>query len=684
MLVPRRVEEVVVLVPNKYYDRVVTRLASKGIFHVEQPPREVAGGADRTYLQVFASASEQVSRIESYFKALDSEAELKTGLRLEVDEWIASYKRALEAHSDVLNTFERGVARISEAESRVSELIAIKSVLEPMKRIDADVRKATKAARLSFAIGIIEGEINTDYIESLAEKTNVMIAIETPVEGFTIVAVAGKPGEVSRVVERLRRVGWTPLAIPEELSGVPSIAYEDVSSRIKQLMDEIDWIKKELSSRLEELRVVYTLLYTFREVFRFLVNTGRTRTLSVFRGFIDTADIRELRKILDEEARGAYSILSLGIKRAEERVPTKIRMPRILRVFHKVVEIYGEPDPDEVVPTLFMAVTFPIIFALMFPDAGHGLLVVLFALYYMMPRDRDWGILATILGTSSVISGILAGELFGPLVSEKIGLYDLWHKLGFETPPLAQPTFAAEVATGAEKSALATLLLYESISIALWIGGFMLSFGSLLGVIDAYLKGERTSIYTLKLPKLLFFASVTSPFLVKYNVSEAGAVIQKAVFEMGGGDPLATFTIYGAIIGLAWMFIGGIVEAVIEGHNPLSGLGHGFLEAYESLLMAMGNIPSFLRIMALALAHSSLMLGFTELYYVIAGGGGFSIVFGVIVYIIGNLLAAGLEGILAFAHSIRLHFYEWFSKFYSGTGIPFKPVSIPNVQILLR
>ncbi|MEB3779157.1 MAG: V-type ATP synthase subunit I [Desulfurococcales archaeon] len=680
---PRRVEEVVVLVPNKYYDRVVTRLASEGIFHVEQPPREVAGGSDRTYLQVFASASEQVSRVESYFKALGSEPTLEPGLKLEIDEWIASYKKTLEAHSDVLRMFERGVARISEAESRINELTAIKSVLEPMRHIDADVRKATRASRLSFAIGIIEGETDTGYLESLAEKANVLMAIETPVEGFTIIAVAGRPGDVSRVVERLRRIGWIPLAIPEELSGVPSVAYEDVTSRIKQLMAEIDRIREELASRLNELRVAYTLLYTFREVFRFLVNTGRTRTLSVFRGFIDTADVKRLKEILDEEARGAYSILSLGVRRAEERVPTKIRMPRILRVFHKVVEIYGEPDPDEVVPTLFMAVTLPIIFALMFPDAGHGLLVVLFALYYMMPRDRDWGILVAILGASSIVSGILAGEFFGPLVSEKIGLYDLWHKLGFETPPLAQPTFAAEVATGAEKSALATLLLYESISIALWIGGFMLSFGSLLGVIDAYLKGETISIYTLKLPKLLFFASVTSPFLVKYDISEAGAVIQKAIFEMGGGDPLATFTIYGAIIGLAWMFIGGIVEAVIEGHNPLSGLGHGFLEAYESLLMAMGNIPSFLRIMALALAHSSLMLGFTDLYHVIAGGG-FSIVFGVIVYIIGNLLAAGLEGILAFAHSVRLHFYEWFSKFYSGTGIPFKPVSIPNVQILLR
>ncbi|MEM2348882.1 MAG: V-type ATPase 116kDa subunit family protein, partial [Acidilobaceae archaeon] len=107
------------------------------------------------------------------------------------------------------------------------------------------------------------------------------------------------------------------------------------------------------------------------------------------------------------------------------------------------------------------------------------------------------------------------------------------------------------------------------------------------------------------------------------------------------------------------------------------------MEVYEAILMATGNIPSFLRIMALAMAHSSVMLSFAFIFEMLASLGVAGLIIGIIAYIIGNLIVVALEGILAFAHSLRLHFYEWFSKFYTGTGIPFTPISIPEVKVII-
>ena len=44
-----------------------------------------------------------------------------------------------------------------------------------------------------------------------------------------------------------------------------------------------------------------------------------------------------------------------------------------------------------------------------------------------------------------------------------------------------------------------------------------------------------------------------------------------------------------------------------------------------------------------------------------------------VVIVFGNIFVLALEGLIVFIHTLRLHFYEWFSKFYAGTGTEFNP-----------
>jgi V/A-type H+-transporting ATPase subunit I len=685
MLVPRRIAEVVIVTPSQDFDKVVAGLAREGLMHPEAPPPEFKGRVEREYLNAYSVASEYAGKLESFFRVLGVEPRSGKEVSVRASNWLEALEKVIERFRIDYEAFERGVSSLVKMEERINELVSLKAALEPISDVDADVREAQEAAKIGYIIGYmdVEEEEAEALARDLAARHGVVVAVER--RGDTVVvSVAGEKAGVHKSYLDLRQRGFTPVSIPPELPGSPAEAYREVSESIKRLHEESERLRSRLLSAADDMYTFYSAVASLRDVFKLLSNTGRTRTTSVIRGYIDQADLGRLRKILEEATKGSYVLQVVSIRRGEYKVPTKIKLPRFLRPFHMVVQVYGEPDPDEIVPTIFVAVMLPVMFALMFPDAGHGLLVVLFALGYMMKRSRDWGILAAILGSSSIVSGFLAGEVFGPLVSEKIGLYSFWKSMGFDHPPLAPPTFAAEAYPEGDprRASLALALFYQAMTIALWMGGFILAMGSFLGVVDAYLKRDMQGLVLAKLPRFLFFLSVSSPFFLYFDVTKSGSVLSKAIFEMGGGDPLATFVLYGSIMGLAWLFLGSIVEYRLHGENPLHGAGRGLLEVYENLLMAVGNIPSFLRILALALAHTSLMLGFTEIYKIIADGPAATVA-AVFVYILGNLLAAGLEGILAFAHSIRLHFYEWFSKFYGGTGVEFRPVEMRGINVVL-
>ncbi|MCX8196373.1 MAG: hypothetical protein N3F67_04780 [Acidilobaceae archaeon] len=676
MLRARRLEEVLLLVPKSKYDAVVARLSMEGLFHVEEPPREFPGSTSSKFKSLFSQASERVSKISSYFAALGLEPSPEPGLEIEVSDWGESFQAYVSRYAELDRFYEEGVSRLLGARARAQELEKLKLQLEPLKEIKVDLRSVMEGARLQLAVGIAPAGLLRD-LEELAQSHGALLAAEG--EREVLLAVAARSDRMRAIVTAMLKKGVTLVTIPKELPGSPAEAYALVSQELARLREEIEGLRKDLLSRSEELRYYYTYMSAYREIFKILASTHETRTTAIMRGYVDEGDVRRLEAALEEETGGAHGLLRLGVVKGESRV-TKVSLPPWLKPFHNIVRLYGEPSPDEVIPTLFLAVTFPIAFALMFPDAGHGLLLVLFAYFYLRKRSPDWAFVISVLGFAAVAAGLLAGELFGPLPAELIHLPSFWKALGLKTPPLALPTYAIEHGL----AELVEELLFRSISISLWAAAFMLSFGSLLGIVNSYLRGELEEAMAVKVPRFLFFFSVTSPFLFLFDARAAGGLLGEALLALGGESFAGRLLLLAIAGSLAWLLLGEAIVGALHGHSPLPGLAKGAVEAFEALLMALGNIPSFLRIMALSLAHASIMMALALIYKTLAGAGIFGIALGIAVYIIGNIIVTALEGILAFAQSLRLHFYEWFSKFYSGSGVPFTPISLPGVRVVVR
>lgn len=677
MLTARKLEEVLVIVPKRKYDSVVARLAMEGIFHVEEPPREFPGGSSYKFKALLSQASEKVSKISGYFAALGLEPAIEPGLEVEVSDWGEALQRHVSRYSDLERFYEEGVSKLSGARARAQELEKLLQVLEPVKDIDVDLRALTEGLQLQLVVGIASPSQEGELLE-LASSHNALVALEQRGK-VSIVAVAAKSGQMRPLVTALLKRGVTLLTIPRELPGKPSEAYAITAKELAQLREEIERLRKELLARSDELRLYYTYMLAYREIFKMLASTHETATTAVMRGFVDKEEIGRLERALEEETGRAYSLVRLGTVTGESMV-TKLDMPSWLRPFHNIVRLYGEPSPVEIVPTLFLAITFPIAFALMFPDAGHGLLLILFAQLYLKRRSPDWAFVLTVLGFASIVSGLMAGELFGPLPAEWLHIPSLWKALGLKTPPLALPTYAVEHGL----TELVGELLFRSISISLWAAAFVLTFGSLLGIVNSYMRKDPEELWALRVPRFLFFLSVTAPFLITFDARLAGAIISEALFQLGGDDLLSRAVFFGIAGSLLWLLLGEPIAQAIHGHNFLQALGKGLIEAFEAVLMALGNVPSFLRIMALSLAHASIMLALAVIFKTLLAAGTAGLLLGAVVYIVGNLIVTALEGILAFAQSLRLHFYEWFSKFYAGSGVPFTPISVPNVRIVVR
>jgi V/A-type H+-transporting ATPase subunit I len=131
---------------------------------------------------------------------------------------------------------------------------------------------------------------------------------------------------------------------------------------------------------------------------------------------------------------------------------------------------------------------------------------------------------------------------------------------------------------------------------------------------------------------------------------------------------------------LILIFVRGFLEyalTVKEG-GAKKGAGQVILDSVMAWLVDvleifcgyMSNTLSFMRVAGLGIAHVCLMTSFLQLTRMAGGAGG------IVIYLLGNLLVIVLEGLSAGIQSLRLNYYEFFSRYFTGKGIAYEPVGL--------
>jgi len=108
--------------------------------------------------------------------------------------------------------------------------------------------------------------------------------------------------------------------------------------------------------------------------------------------------------------------------------------------------------------------------------------------------------------------------------------------------------------------------------------------------------------------------------------------------------------------------------------NWAGRIGMGCYQLFSTIFY-MGDVLSYLRLMALGMVTGGLAMAFNVMAKTASEGKtikGYIVM--VIILIVGHLFNTAISGLSAFVHTIRLQFVEFFPKFLEGGGVQFKPL----------
>lgn len=334
--------------------------------------------------------------------------------------------------------------------------------------------------------------------------------------------------------------------------------------------------------------------------------------------------------------------------------PVRLKNNRLARPFEFYVSMYGLPSYNEIDPTLFVAITYSLLFGMMFADVGQGLVLSLFGWFIMWKKMKNpLGKILAPCGIASAFFGTLLGSVFG----FEHWLDDFWTWVNARTGiPINHGKLI-----NIEDTAVINVLIYATIG----IGAVMVICAMLLSII--------TSLRQKQLGTAIFSSNGIAGLC--FYVSVVYAAVQMLVF--GNSNILsAPYILCLIVLPLLLIFLQEPLGELIEGkeHWLPENLGdfamQNFFELFEVILSYVSNTVSFLRVGAFVLVHYGMMTVVFTLAEMSAEGSPAYI----LVVILGNLLVIVLEGLLVGIQSLRLEFYEMFSRFYTGSGKPFTPI----------
>jgi V/A-type H+-transporting ATPase subunit I len=490
--------------------------------------------------------------------------------------------------------------------------------------------------------------------------------------------------ESDKILKVMRALNSNPFVIPKDLPQIPSEAYSLAESKIKELTEKKKNITKELAKITKKIRgqilAMHENAFVAKEVLETLRKPGGTKNFAVIQGFIPKKMEKKFKEVtsqwtsITEEVTDEETLANL---------PVHLDNPKWVRTFEVITSSQGIPKKGEFDPTWMIALMWPIFYGLMFADLGHGLLLMGLGLLFKFKGQGTlsrWGMLLAISGGAGALAGIFQGEVFGFHIQHFVG----FEALLLEGGPLHSISWLIGAISVAELTFDQVIMILK---VSLFLGVIHLSWAFLLRIRNFAKKKDKDGLIFEAIPNLFMWLGVFGVMMGAigsgYDVmnmyskihTEAVPWVSVLVGEWAVVWLVVRISIIIILACVVMMIIGGIKH---NKKHPEDG-GDMVSVVMEVLLgktiECLAHSISYARIGIMLLVHAALLLTVNQAFESL---GGLSSPMALVLIIGGQIGIMMIEGLIVYIQSLRLHLYEFFTKWYDGGSQPFKQL-VPEI-----
>ncbi|MBN2449984.1 MAG: hypothetical protein JXR77_06325 [Lentisphaeria bacterium] len=645
-----------VLILGKYVTALTKALGEMGHVHlvdaVEQSPHRLLAAVDREpEIQVLDRLLVRVGALlELLGVEADAEVPLADGLTREAVEELV--RRAEEAY--------RGV------DARIAELLQQSGVLarESERLRSYPVQHVRLGALRDLShLYVVTGRLAPSLLpaagDMLGDRGILVHDEEDPFRRGRVLLLTSRRNRWA-VDADLVKLGFAKEELPEGGDTTPEEERHAVEGRLDAMRQELDACRRQvLRLSVEHGGPLLAARHQLRgalAVLRAQQHFGRSQLLYCISGWIPRESEPEVREAV-ERITGGTGVMELSdpegderVQQGRETVPVLFEDSRLLKPFQGLVANFGAPRYEDLDPSPFVAVTFVLLFGIMFGDLGQGAVIAGLGAWFRTTRRvlpdvcREGGVLLLLCGLSAMVFGVLYGSVFG--YEGLPYLRPLWLR------PLHDVTrlLAVAVAVGIACISLAIVInIANKLRRRRWFEGVFDRFG-ILGMI--------------------FYWGALG---IGLKAAKAGELDSRGVVLL-------------IVLPLALLFV----------REPLHNLLHhrrlfheGFLnfalesciETLETVTAFLGSTVSFVRVGAFALSHAALCLAIYSVVDIMRELPG-STLWCALVVVLGNVLVIAMEGMVAMIQGVRLQYYELFSKYFPGDGLLYRPFTLGRQPVV--
>ena len=675
-----------VILPRSETPEIVSRLTEFEWFHkIDSTSETVTPEVDDILLkaqQTFQEIDEvikgleiprEVGMLEILFKGTVFKKQNQELDELEkmVDEIAKKAPGIIDAPAKLLKEQE-------EYKKEISDYTTLKETLEVVKKLNVDLTGFGLMKQFYTNLFIVQTKDIDEIKRTLDDATFNQYPLNTKEESALM--IIADVANLEKILKVMRSFNANPFSIPENVEQVPTKAYATAELKIKEFEEKHKKVTKEIAKMIAKIRQDILTLHerasVAKDVLELLRKPGGTKNFAVVQGYIP----KKMEKKFKETTGKWMSIVEdVSDPELSKKRPTLFDNKIFVRTFEVITQSQGIPKKGEADPTPMIALMWPIFYGLMFADVGHGLLLMGLGLIFKLKGQGNlsrWGMLIAISGAAAAIAGVGTGEAFG----FHINYFDPWKGLLEEGGALHSVSWLVGVISVAELNFEQVIMILK---VSLFLGIIHIVWAFILHIRKLAQDGHKTTMFTEAIPNVTLYGGIVVIMMCAigsgYDVMNMYSKIHTepvpwvTVFLGDWAQVWIITRIAGIIViaSIVVMMIGGLKH--IKAHPEEGGSpANVFMEVLlGKSVECLAHTISYARLGIMLLVHAALLLTVNNSY---ASLGGMESPGALALLIGGNIGIMMIEGLIVYIQSLRLHLYEFFTKWYDGGAQPFKQV----------